>query len=300
MGKERCFLGWVFRGYLTMKSTDARNKNLPELCQQLGLKRDPTDKQQWRGDGHRITLKGFAWFDHDAGHGSGGAIDLAMHVLHCTYQQALDFISGFGDDLPTLKNTAEAKQYQKPPESVGENFRAVSDYLQGRGINPAVIEWLNRRGMLYADRYSNCVFMYGMDACELRGTGAMQWRSSRGKFERGFMLPATDGIGVAVLESAIDAISYRQLHPNNYAVAIGGNSNDTIMTGCVGFALEKQLPVIAAFDTDSGGDIATARLKELATSQGVVFEVNRPNTHGCKDWNDQLTLLNKKRQLVKK
>ncbi len=272
-----------------MKPKDARNKNLPELCQQLGLERDPTDKQQFRGGGHRITLNGFAWFDHDSGHGSGGAIDLVMHVLHCGYQQALEFIGALDDDLPILKSTTGGKQYQKPPGPVRENFMTVGDYLRGRGINPAVIDWLHMRGMLYADRYSNCVFMYGSNACELRGTGNVQWRSSRGQFEFGFALPSkslAECTGVAVLESAIDAISYRQLHPHNCAVSLGGNSNDRIMNNAIYMAKRAGVPVVASFDNDNGGDIATSRLREFATAMGVEFSVNRPV--GCKDWNDQL------------
>ncbi|MDD2801284.1 MAG: toprim domain-containing protein [Methylococcales bacterium] len=274
-----------------MNAKELRNKSLVDVCELLGLEKDQADYKQWRGDGARITLNGFAWFDHDAGTGSGGAIDLVMHVLKVDYSRALEYLNGNDSNLSVInRNNSNADEhvYLKPPEPVRENFCAVADYLRHkRRIKPAVIDWLYMRGQLYADRYSNCVFMYGPGACELRGTGPVQWRSARGKFDHGFILPALCTTGVAVLESAIDAISYRQLNTSNYAISLGGNSNDTIMRSCIELARTKNVPVIAAFDNDSGGDIATAKLEALALASAVMFTLNRPK-HG-KDWNDSLT-----------
>lgn len=267
-----------------MNAADLRNKNLPEVCEMLGLVRDAADKKQWRGENCRVTLNGFAWFDHESGRGSGGAIDLIMHVLGIGFNQALDFAGAAGDRLPERK-PEPVKSYLSPPMRVNSNIPAIIDYLKTRALEPVIIEWLINNQMLYADKYSNCVFMYGAAACELRGTGALQWRSSRGQFTRGFIIPASNCAGVAVLESAIDAISYRQLHKNHFAVSIGGNSNDAILTEAAQIAAIKGVDVIAAFDNDNGGNIAAARLHEIANLKGVGYGVNRPT---LKDWNDQL------------
>jgi len=268
-----------------MKIEELRNKNLPEVCEMLGLVRDPADKKQWRGENCRVTLNGFAWFDHESGRGSGGAIDLIMHVLGIGFNQALEFAGAAGDRLPERK-PEPVKSYLSPPMRVNSNIPAIVDYLKTRALEPVIIEWLINNQMLYADKYSNCVFMYGAAACELRGTGAVQWRSSRGQFTRGFIIPAANCAGVAVLESAIDAISYRQLHKNHFAVSIGGNSNDAIMQSVIELAKTKQVPIIAAFDNDKGGEIPTERLKALAIVNNVEFGLNRPTNF--KDWNDQL------------
>lgn len=270
------------RGF--MNAADLRNKNLPDVCELLGLERDPADKNQWRGNG-RITLNGFAWFDHDAGKGSGGAVDLVMHVLDVGFKQAAAWLETGAAEIQE-RQAVPAKIYVAPPKAAPEHRETVTRYLKSRGISTAIIEWLFIKGLLYADKYSNCVFMYGAAACELRGTGAVQWRSSRGQFTRGFIIQASNCAGVAVLESAIDAISYRQLHKNHFVVSIGGNSNDAILAEAAQIAAIKGVDVIAAFDNDNGGDIATTRLNEIAIAKCVGFRENRPTNF--KDWNDQL------------
>ncbi len=270
-----------------MDAKELRNKDLKTVLESLGFSKDGADGNQYKSAGHRISVNGFAWYDHELSTGSGGAIDIVMHVLNVNYSQALEYLGEVSAIVVQKESANEGRVYAKPPANIQQNFVNVAFYLhEKRRIKPNVIDWLYRRGMLYADRYSNCVFMYGPGACELRGTGPVQWRASRGRFDKGFILPALCCTGVAALESAIDAISYRQLHTNNYAVSIGGNSNDAIMMGCIDIAESNDVPVIAAFDNDGGGDIATARLEALATARGVAFALDRPAQ--CKDWNDEL------------
>ncbi len=58
------------------------------------------------------------------------------------------------------------------------------------------------------------------------------------------------------------------------------------MQSVIELAKTKQVPAIAAFDNDKGGDIATERLKALALLHDVEFGLNRPTNF--KNWNDQL------------
>jgi len=270
-----------------MDAKEARNKNLANVLDWLGFEKDVADKGQYKSGQHRISINGYAWFDHESGTGSGGAIDLVMHVNRISYGQAIELLCSMAGALPARTATQKPHVYLSPPPSTPENLAQVTHYLtHTRGIAEAIVSWCVDRGLIYADRYSNCVFRYGTNACEMRGTGAMQWRSARGEFTTGFFLPSKQCEGVALLESAIDAMSYRQLHKHHAAVSMAGNSNDTIMNNAVIYAASKRLPVIAAFDNDRGGAVATAQLAELANRHRVEFLIYRP----ChfKDWNEEL------------
>jgi hypothetical protein len=148
------------------------------------------------------------------------------------------------------------------------------------------VQWCTENGLIYADSRRNCVFRYGSTGSELRGTGAVQWRSVYGTIERGFILPARNAIGVALLESAIDALSYRQLHRDVITVSIAGNGNHKVINQAVNIAKTKNLPVLSAFDNDNGGNIADKILTESACLCGVNVMQDRPI---AKDWNDILT-----------
>jgi hypothetical protein len=164
----------------------------------------------------------------------------------------------------------------------------VKNYLTSqRGLNTDLVQWCITKGLIYADSRSNCVFMYGVSGAELRGTDSIiQWRSVYGTIERGFILPAQNPQGVALLESAIDALSYRQLHRKIITCSMAGNSNHAVMNQAVCIAKANNLPVLSAFDVDKGGDIANTILSEYAALNGVKIVQDRPRQG--KDWNDVL------------
>jgi hypothetical protein len=264
----------------------ARNADLASVCESYGLTRDKADKAQFIGIGHRITINNYAWFDHSAGIGGGGAIDLAMHLYRCNYAQALNVLN-MSNVTATQRQPMPVKAYQQPPKIAPENLPTVINYLTTkRGINRVIVDWCINRGMIYADYHKNCVFRYGAGACEMRGTGAVQWRSSRGEFKTGFFVPAREALGVALCESTIDALSYRQLHPRHCVMSLGGNSNAHIMQSALDYAIKQRIELISAFDNDKGGAVADTALIELARRSGV-YVVQKRSTLG-KDWNEHL------------
>jgi hypothetical protein len=174
----------------------------------------------------------------------------------------------------------------KPPEADNAHLSVVTAYLTDkRGLNADLVSWCITNGLIYADSRRNCVFRYGMIGAELRGTGAVQWRAVYGVIEQGFILPAHAAVGVAVLESAIDALSYRQLHRHTITVSIAGNSNRKAISHAVNLAKSKNLPVLSAFDNDQGGNIANDILNEYGAKLGVNVIQDRPT---AKDWNEVL------------
>ena len=94
---------------------------------------------------------------------------------------------------------------------------------------------------------------------------------------------------MALVESAIDALSFRQLHKDMITVSIAGNSNRKIMQQALMIAITKNIDLVSAFDSDKGGDIANNTLQEIANNYKKIVIQNRPIT---KDWNDQLKNLN--------
>jgi len=267
-----------------------RETDLSTLCLWCGLQQDSGDKKQFKGDGFRINVTGFSWYDHESKCGNGGAINLLMHVKRLEFTQAVQLL-----ETIDLGNVAVSKAYRRVsehtsqiPARYNDNMNHVFDYLnQQRGITAKLILWCIDSGMIYADGFKNAVFMYGKLGCELRGTGKKKWRSARGKLEQPFLLPCKNTKSIAIVESAIDALSYRQLH--NHAVAsIGGNGNKKIITDLVNLAKAKGLSLIGAFDNDNGGDTANSMLLSIAQQHDVTVTQNRPIV---KDWNQ--TLLNK-------
>ncbi|MDP3840926.1 MAG: DUF3991 and TOPRIM domain-containing protein [Methylococcales bacterium] len=271
-----------------MNIEELRQLDLLAVCLLLGLEQDPSDKKQFKGEGFRICVTGFKWYDHHAQKGGGGAIDLTMHVKNLSFGGACSFLGGAGE-LPTAPpNTTKTPKETatKPPEADNAHLPAVMAYLTKRGLNADLVRWCFEKGLIYADSRRNCVFRYGTIGAELRGTGAVQWRSVYGTIEQGFILPAAAAEGVAVLESAIDALSYRQLHRHTITVSIAGNSNRKAISHAVNLAKSKNLPVLSAFDNDQGGNIANDILNEYGAKFGVNVIQDRPTA--SKDWNEAL------------
>lgn len=270
-----------------------RELDLGNVCAWAGLKQDSGDKRQFKGNGYRININGFSWYDHEAGRGGGGAINLTMHLRHCAFNDAVEYLAS--QDLSTVvvtktepsKKQASGNSYV--PTRFDANLPHVINYLtQQRRINPALVQWCIDKGLIYADGFKNCVFMYGYVGCELRGTSKTKWRAAHGKLEQPFLLPCANTNTIAIVENAIDALSYREIHKSHAVAAIGGNANKTIMTGVVELVKSKwHLEIASAFDNDNGGETAHAMLLKIAEQHGVKEKVYRMKPN-AKDWNDHL------------
>lgn len=271
-----------------------REIDLTKICAIHNLQQDANDLKQFKNDSHRITLKNFGWYDHTAAKGSGGAINLVMHLRHLTFNEAITFLES--QDLSTVTTTRTTHDNKQTsgisyvPVPFNDNLTHVINYLTiKRGINPALIQWCVNKGIIYADGFKNCVFMYGPKGCELRGTSKTKWRAAHGRLEQPFLLPCANTDTIAIVENAIDALSYRQIHKSHAVAAIGGNANKTIMTRVIELVKSRwNLEIASAFDNDSGGETAHAALLKIAEEHGIKDKVYRlkPTT---KDWNDDLT-----------
>lgn len=289
---------------------------LPDVLDALGLTQDPHDPHQWRAEGHRISLgtgaKAGKWFDHDAGRGRGGAIDLVAHVMGTDFKGALAWLADrFGpgaaaadvtarmraEAARTVAQAVEERPAFTPPAPAPEHWPQVRRHLvQARALPASYLDKLHERGELYADARRNAVFLCrdgsgAVIGAELKGTVARPDGSrftgmspgsvkDRGGFRIGSIARAA---AVYLVESAIDAISLARLLTLDGAKHFAVVSTAGAAAKPRGWLAEIGAKVrrVCAFDADDAGDAAAKELRRHG------WDRLRP-TAPAKDWNDEL------------
>jgi hypothetical protein len=228
-----------------------------------------------------VTVDGAKFYAHDQAKGGGGAIDLVMLVEETDYKGAVnrlaqDFGTGavLAQAVATLKPAIESAAKAPPqpyraPEPKPENWPKVREYLtEARRLSGQLVDRLHELGKVYADRYSNAVFVLGKGVgVELRGTGE----------KAPFIMADRGEKKVAFVESSIDAISLWELGFKGRIVSMSGNSA-ALAKEKAAIYREQGLTVVAAFDDDRAGE-------QMAANLGYPRERLYPKG---KDWNDDL------------
>lgn len=280
-----------------LRSIDPR-----DVLRAAGLEPSKRDKARWVDGEERfaITVAGAKWFDHRAGTGKGGAIDLVQHLLGCDFATARAWLASrfdagqvVADQVASVETVAKADLAASepvefvPPAPSPENWPKVRKYLvEVRALPPKLIDAKHQVGDIYADERANAVFL-ARDSqgtpvgAEIRGTEpsrpykghALGSRRDRGVFSIGN--PAASI--VVVVESAIDAMSYvvlklisglKDVLKSTLVVSTGG-----VRSKPPAGTEDKRL--LCAYDDDDAGNAA-----------GTWGERLRPVGH--KDWNAQL------------
>ncbi|MBC1281222.1 DUF3991 domain-containing protein, partial [Nostoc sp. UCD121] len=291
-----------------------RDLALEDVAWELGLN---YERERWRGHGHIINIDAEKFYDFAPEHskGSGGAIDLVMHVNQCNFRQAIVWLhERFGEAgveraaIAHVKNRAadiiqlEPRDKFRLPVEDKSKWTPVHNYLtQKRGIPENFVELLHKRGLVYADDQQNAVFVMRNLLEEPQAIGAFL-RGTRGEnntfkgYEKGtvrregwfhFRLggqPTSPVEKVVLLKSPIDAVSFAMLE---YQLIGDVPPNRTLYMAVDN---PKSLPVEqlqnipnlqVAFDSDDAGNAAARVVKELLPQSKRVK---------CKahDWNQQL------------
>ena len=139
-----------------------------------------------------------------------------------------------------------------------------------------MINWLIKSNRLYADAFKNAVFRYGKGA-ELRGTNSTKWQRCYGEISEPFIIPASS-LQLVLTESAIDAISYRQLNNGVAVCSIAGANRYGLIDKVKAYASKNNHIIVCGFDNDKGGNEASKHLQTLK-----IFCRVKPKG---KDWND--------------
>lgn len=287
-----------------------RTLPLESVALELGLEPHPRDRKKWRSDSHIINITGSQFFDFRSEQGGGGAIDLVMHVQGGSFSSALAWLRdhfGEGAALHSLHQQSQAiasipPQKFVPPSPHQMHWSGVVKYLTlSRLLPKEIVNTLHHWGLLYADKYSNAVFLRRSFEGEvtgafLRGTTgndnsfkglAPGSRRSLGWFYfvhggtwiQDSLPLSTEKVHQAVLtESAIDALSYSLLYPPSDPTLFLSTDG----TGSIPFSELKQFSQITiAFDRDSAGDdLASRVLQQLPQA--------RRHFPSLKDWNMDL------------
>jgi hypothetical protein len=178
---------------LELKTQQLRDLPLEDVAWELGLHHE---QGRWKGHGHIINIDGPKFYDFapEQQKGSGGAIDLVMHVNNCNLRQAVVWLhERFGEAgvigaaiAKTKTVVAEIIQleprtpFQLPVEDKSK-WQGVSNYLiQKRGIPENFVELLHKRGLVYADDQQNAVFVMRNLGEEPQALGAFL-RGTRGE-----------------------------------------------------------------------------------------------------------------------
>lgn len=279
---------------------------LAGVLERFGYERDKADPRfNWTGEKGRISTdrRGAPkFFNHDLDHGGGGAIDLAMHLGGWDFKTATAWLAGeFGAGAAVgaamSRAAAEAKAaaaepapslpVPKPSQSAAKIERVRKYLTEERKLSPALVQWALEKGLIYADDHANACFRLTGGGVELRGTGEKPFHGVRGEKGVFQVLTGKEPTRTVYVESAIDALSYYELHCKDreptLIVSITGAAKKALQDHARG-EIEQGRMVVAAFDKDKAGDRYIEHLREVAPEA----EVDRPK-YG-KDWNAALKI----------
>jgi len=263
-----------------------------------GAVRDRHDRRRWHTARGPLSATGPKFINWHTGQGGGGAIDLVMHLAGVDFRAALAWLeehmavsrvaSGGASDSGREPSPAEPAGGLRLPVRDDRLLGQVREYLtQRRYLAGSLLESLMASGKLYADCRGNAVFVLVAGkvqrpvGAELRGTGPRVWRGmARGsrKDSGYFWIGVSRSRDIILCESAIDAISCFQMHPQRICISTSGvRSNPTWLPGL----LARNYELYCGFDADVPGDAAAARMIALHPAVRRL----RPSAH---DWNDLL------------
>ena len=273
-----------------LRADRLRSLPLESVLVALGAQPDGIDRRKWSTPQGTLSINGAKFFNWNQGIGGGGAIDLVIHLNHCRFTQALDWLqSRFPNDGQSEEPQLAVESGLKLPIPCDSKLRQVKDYLlHQRSLPVSVIDRLLNLGNLYADPRANAVFLM-LDlrnrpiGAELRGTTHRCWRglAPGSRKDRGyFSVTNSDkpSNSVILCESAIDAISCSELHPGSRCLSTAGARPDPAWLPSI---LESSSQVYCGFDADPTGD---AMAEAMIARHPSIIRL-RPSQ---KDWNERL------------
>jgi hypothetical protein len=293
----------VTRDDFRRRADAVRSIPLDVVLTRWGAARDRRDRAQWRTEQGPLTVTGIKFFNWHCHQGSGGAIDLVMHLSGWEVGAAVKWLEQLLGSSPAAASPASRGA---PGSSSGLNapcqagslhlpaanrftLEGVRRYLtERRGLAPHILQPLIDAGKLYADQRGNAVFLMVIGkpnrpiGAELRGTGRSVWRGlARGtRKDLGyFWIGAQDARQIVICESAIDAISCFQMNLDCICISTAGVRSDPPWLRPL---ITRGYDIYCGFDDDQAGNAAAQRMMAHHSS----IKRLQPPAH---DWNDALT-----------
>lgn len=287
------------RSDLRRRAAAVRDVPLVAVLLLRGAVRDRHDRSKWHSEQGPLSITDAKFINWSRNHGGGGAIDLVMHLAEVDYGTAVTWLEQHFAVGP-IGSSASATSRQVSSRGAGYRplrLPAPNDQLRGRVLRylterrrlaATLLQPLWESGKLYADNRGNAVFLLVAGkanrpvGAELRGTGPRLWRGMAPgtRKDLGYFWTGQRGAQDLVLcESAIDAISCFQLHPERICISTSGvRANPPWLHGLI----TRGYRIHCGFDTDQPGDDAASQMLALHPTVQRLW----PPAH---DWNDALT-----------
>jgi len=267
---------------------ELRQIDLKTILPLLDAVADRYDSSKWHTHQGVISVTGQKFINWKQGCGGGGAIDLVIHLKQCDFKTALRWLLAlFPYALPTNPaGQATSSPVLRLPSADHSKLPRVVDYLiRLRRVDPYLVNLLIDTHTLYADNRGNGVFLLlGKEkkvvGAELRATTSIPWRGMAPGSRKDlgyFSTQRCKTSNVMICESAIDALSYVTLHPDDMAVSTSGATPNPAWLQ----SLLKANTIFCGFDSDPTGDRMAEQMIRL---HPAIKRVRPPQ----KDWNDVL------------
>lgn len=276
-----------------------RSLPLEQVLLQWGAERDRSDRQRWLTSRGPVSITGSKFFNWHLQTGSGGAIDLVMHLGNWDCASAVAWLeqhlgsTSIVDSAEQVRSQSacvasdEVPSLQLPVSNPAHLGRVRRYLIEQRRLALSILEPLIDSGRIYADARGNAVFLMVAGkppravGAELRGTGQRVWRGlAKGtRKDAGYFWVGNVGSNRIVLcESAIDAISCFQMHASSICISTAGVRSDTLWLGVL---ISRGYDIYCGFDDDQPGAKAAERMLDRYPS----LKRLRPPAH---DWNDAI------------
>ena len=283
-----------------------------------------SDRKAWKiknEQGLCIYREGNNWYRFSDG-SHGFPIDLVTDKLHCSREQALDFIAQhvINGVFEQVQLDQKHASYSKPapaerkfevPAHDVKPSRVMAYLIKTRGIDPEIVKGMLQRKMIAEDsEHHNCLF-FGRDeqgvirSCALRGTTPQQFRgeTAGGNKAYTFAMEGKNNV-LRLFESPIDAMShatFSKLLGKDWTADHRLSTNGCGSYDSIKKYLENHTDITSvwfAFDNDEGGrnGAAASQQKLLQDFPDRGLKIHISNPIRGKDWNEDLQLFRKEEQ----
>ncbi len=282
------------------RAAAVRDLPLVAVLTARGAVRDRHDHGKWHSEQGPLTITGAKFMNWSQGRGGGGAIDLVMHLAQVNCAAAVAWLEqqfapgpraiGRGISPVSHHPSSPVDRSLRLPVSNDQQQPRVLRYLtEQRRLVITSLQPLLESGRLYADDRGNAVFLLVAGkanrpvGAELRGTGPQVWRGMAPGTRKDlgyFWIGPRGAQNIVLCESAIDAISCWQMHPERICISTSGvRANPPWLAGLIA----RGYCIHCGFDADEPGDAAAQRMIALYPRVHRL----RPLTH---DWNDAIPM----------
>ena len=256
------------------------------------------------GDKVIIARQGSHWvyFSVRNSDDNGSILDFVMQRENCALGRARQTLRHWSNNPPPIQPIHYAHRLEPITHDRAALLRefarlpttAKNAALIARGIPPALQAAPRFAGCILQDERGNACFPHrdrdGVSGWEIKNNGFTGFSKGGSKGLWFSHTKATD-TALIIAESALDALSYATLHPDDKAryFSTGGSLNpqQPALLSTVMEKMPRPAVVILATDNDPAGHELAATLQSLAPpAPGLEFR--RPLPEIGKDWNDQL------------